>query len=86
MAGTDDVQLGLSFGEQPVMHEHSPEHARYLGLAQDAFATADGMSSPDAREEMRRIGRGYLAMAQFAEKRERTITAAPRRSGSRCPS
>ena len=55
------------------MNDNSPDQDRYLALAREAFATADHMKDPEAQATMRRIAGSYLAMARFAEKRERTI-------------
>ena len=60
------------------MNDNSPDQDRYLALAREAFATADQMKDPEAQATMRRIAGSYLAMARFAEKRERTIPSVRR--------
>ena len=60
------------------MNDNSPDQDRYLALAREAFATADHMKDPQAQAAVRRIAGSYLAMARFAEKRERTIPSVRR--------
>jgi hypothetical protein len=62
------------------MNDTSSEQDRYLALAREASAAADQMKDHAAQTIMRGIANGYLAMANTAEKRERTMPGTRKRS------
>ena len=60
------------------MNNNETDKGRYLALAADAFAAAERMRDRAAQATLRSIARGYLAIAKMADRRESTITTAPR--------